>query len=53
MPDKIAAEDLAGKKGDFVHIDVRESDEAAGDVTIEGAANIPLGQLIRKPDRTV
>jgi rhodanese-related sulfurtransferase len=31
-----------------VLIDVREADEAAEDGTIEGAVNIPLGQLIRK-----
>src|ERR671914_1767131 len=50
MPDKITAKDLADKKGDFVLIDVREADEVAedGGATIEGAVNIPLGQLIRK-----
>jgi rhodanese-related sulfurtransferase len=47
MADKIAAKDLAWKKGDFVLIDVREADEVAEDGTIEGATNIPLGQLIR------
>src|SRR6266511_5632337 len=48
MADKITAKDLAEKKGDFVLIDVRETDEVAEDDTIEGAVNIPLGQLIRK-----
>jgi len=48
MADKIAAKDLAEKKGDFVLIDVREADEVAEDGAIEGAVNIPLGQLIRK-----
>jgi rhodanese-related sulfurtransferase len=50
MADKITAKDLADKKGDFVLIDVREADEIAedGGSTIEGAANIALGQLIRK-----
>lgn len=50
MADKITAEDLAEKKGDFVLIDVWEADEIAedGGATIEGAVNIPLGQLIRK-----
>ena len=48
MADKITAKDLADKKGDFVLIDVREADEIAEDGTIEGATNIPLGQLIRK-----
>lgn len=47
MADKITATDLAKKKEDFVIIDVRESDEVAQDGTIEGAVNIPLGQLIR------
>jgi rhodanese-related sulfurtransferase len=48
MADKIAPKDVAEKKDDFVLIDVREADEAAEDGTIEGAVNIPLGQLIRK-----
>ena len=50
MAEKITAKDLADKKGDFVLIDVREADEVAedGGGTIEGAVNIPLGQLIRK-----
>jgi phage shock protein E len=51
MADKITAKELADKKGDFVLIDVREADEVAEDGdggTIEGAVNIPLGQLIRK-----
>ena len=51
MADKITAKELADKKGDFVLIDVREADEIAedgGSATIEGAVNIPLGQLIRK-----
>jgi rhodanese-related sulfurtransferase len=48
MADKITASGLAEKKDDFVLIDVRETDEIAEDGTIEGAVNIPLGQLIRK-----
>jgi phage shock protein E len=50
MADKITSKDLADKKGDFVLIDVRETDEVAedGGGLIEGAVNIPLGQLIRK-----
>ena len=50
MADKITSKDLADKKGDFVLIDVREADEVAedGGGLIEGAVNIPLGQLIRK-----
>jgi rhodanese-related sulfurtransferase len=47
MPDKITAKDLAEKKSNFVLIDVREADELAEEdgATIEGAVNIPLGQL--------
>jgi rhodanese-related sulfurtransferase len=50
MAEKITAKDLADKKSDFVLIDVREADEVAEDdgAPIEGAINIPLGQLIRK-----
>jgi rhodanese-related sulfurtransferase len=50
MADKITAKDLADKKASFILIDVREAEEIAEDngVTIEGAVNIPLGQLIRK-----
>jgi phage shock protein E len=50
VADKITAKDLASKKDDFVLIDVREADEIAedGGHKIEGAVNIPLGQLIRK-----
>ncbi|HEU0144556.1 MAG TPA: rhodanese-like domain-containing protein [Nitrososphaera sp.] len=48
MADKITVKDLAEKKSDFFLIDMREADEVAEDGTIEGAVNIPLGQLIRK-----
>jgi rhodanese-related sulfurtransferase len=48
MADKITAKDVAEKKDGFELIDVREADEIAEDGTIEGAVNIPLGQLIRK-----
>jgi rhodanese-related sulfurtransferase len=48
MADKITAKELAKKKGDFVLIDVREADEVAEDGKIDGAVNMPLGQLIRK-----
>jgi phage shock protein E len=49
MADKITTRDLADKKGEFVVIDVREVDEISedGGGIIEGAVNIPLGQLIR------
>jgi len=48
MADKITAKDVAEKKDDIVLIDVREADEIAEVGTIEGAVNMPLGQLIRK-----
>ena len=48
MADKITAKDLAEKKRNFILVDVREADEVVEDGTIEGAVNIPLGQLIRK-----
>lgn len=48
MADKITPKDVSEKKDDFVLIDVREADEVAEEGTIEGAVNIPLGQLIRK-----
>lgn len=47
MADKINAKDLAQNRDNFILIDVRESDEVAEDGAIEGATNIPLGQLIR------
>ena len=50
MADKITAKDLAYKKANFILIGVREANEIDEDngATIEGAVNIPLGQLIRK-----
>ena len=47
MADKITPKDLAGRKKDFVLIDVRESDEVEADGKIGEATNISLGQLIR------
>ena len=47
MADKITASDLAQRKKDPVLIDVREADEIDTNGKIEGATNIPLGQLIR------
>jgi rhodanese-related sulfurtransferase len=48
MADKITAKKLVETKDNFVLIDVREADEVAEDGKIDGAVNIPLGQLIRK-----
>ena len=47
MADKITANVLREKKGNFVLVDAREADEVEADDKIEGATNIPLGQLIR------
>lgn len=46
MADKITAKDLA-PRDNFVLIDVRERDEVEADGTLEGAQNLPLGELIR------
>lgn len=48
MADKITAKDVGEKRDNFILIDVREADEVAEDGKIDGAVNIPLGQLIRK-----
>jgi rhodanese-related sulfurtransferase len=47
MADKITAKELSEKKDRLVLIDVREADEVAKEGIIEGAVNMPLGQLIR------
>ncbi len=47
MANKIHPKELQEKKDDYVIIDVRESDELDKGI-IEGAINMPLGELIRK-----
>jgi rhodanese-related sulfurtransferase len=47
MADKITAKELSEKKDRLVLIDVKEADEVAKEGIIEGAVNMPLGQLIR------
>ncbi|MER5175129.1 MAG: rhodanese-like domain-containing protein [Candidatus Nitrosocosmicus sp.] len=47
MANKINPKELQEKKDGYVIIDVRESDELDKGI-IEGALNMPLGQLIRK-----
>ncbi len=47
MANKIHPKELQDKKDGYVIIDVRESDELDKGI-IEGAINMPLGELIRK-----
>ncbi|MEE8255972.1 MAG: rhodanese-like domain-containing protein [Nitrosopumilaceae archaeon] len=47
MAEKISANDLKSRKGEFVIIDVREPDELEGG-KIEGSTHLPLGLVIRK-----
>jgi rhodanese-related sulfurtransferase len=44
---KITPKELQGRKDEYVIVDVRETDEIE-EGKIDGAVNIPLGQLIRK-----
>jgi rhodanese-related sulfurtransferase len=47
MADKITPKELQEGKDEYLVLDVREADELE-DGKINGAVNIPLGQLIRK-----
>ncbi|GFN40533.1 MAG: rhodanese-like domain-containing protein [Nitrosopumilaceae archaeon] len=47
MADKILANELKSRKGEFLIIDVREADELAGG-KIEDSIHMPLGLVIRK-----
>jgi len=47
MADKISANELRSRKGEFVIIDVREADELA-EGKIENSLHMPLGLVIRK-----
>jgi rhodanese-related sulfurtransferase len=44
---KVTPKELQGKKDEYLIVDVRETDELE-EGKIDGAVNIPLGQLIRK-----
>ena len=44
---KITPKELQGRKDEYMIVDVREADEME-EGKIEGAVNMPLGQLIRK-----
>jgi rhodanese-related sulfurtransferase len=48
MTNKISPKELQETKEQFVIVDVREADELEEEGKIQGAINIPLGQLIRK-----
>src|SRR4051794_17524361 len=45
---KITPKELQGRKDEYVIVDVREVDELVEEGKIDGAVNMPLGQLIRK-----
>jgi rhodanese-related sulfurtransferase len=45
---KLTPKELQGRKDEFMMIDVREADELEEEGKIDGAVNMPLGQLIRK-----
>ena len=45
---KLTPKELQGRKDEFTIIDVREADELEEEGKIDGAVNMPLGQLIRK-----
>jgi rhodanese-related sulfurtransferase len=48
MAEKITPKDLAGKKDQYVIVDVREPDEIEKEGKMEGAETIPLGRLVRE-----
>ena len=45
---KVTPKELKGRKDECVIVDVREADELVEEGKINGAVNMPLGQLIRK-----
>ena len=47
MANKVTSRELQGIQHDYMYVDVREADELEEGM-IDGAVNIPLGQLIRK-----
>jgi rhodanese-related sulfurtransferase len=44
---KVTPRELQGRKDEYVIVDVREADELEDEGKIDGALNMPLGQLIR------
>jgi rhodanese-related sulfurtransferase len=47
MGNKVTSKELRERKDQYMYVDVREADELE-EGKIDGAVNIPLGQLIRK-----
>jgi rhodanese-related sulfurtransferase len=47
MANKVTSKELQGRQDEYMYVDVREADELE-DGMIDGAVNIPLGQLIRE-----
>ena len=47
MANKVTSKELRERKDQYMYVDVREADELE-EGKIDGAINIPLGQLIRK-----
>jgi len=47
MANKVTSKELQGRQDEYMYVDVREADELEEGM-IDGAINIPLGQLIRK-----
>jgi rhodanese-related sulfurtransferase len=47
MANKVTSKELQGRQDEHMYVDVREADELEEGM-IDGAVNIPLGQLIRK-----
>ena len=47
MANKVSSIELQGRQDEYMYVDVREADELEEGM-IDGAINIPLGQLIRK-----
>src|SRR6266480_6521987 len=45
---KVTPKELQGRKDEYLIVDVREADELKEEGKIDGAVNMPLGQLIRK-----
>jgi hydroxyacylglutathione hydrolase len=45
---KVTPKELQGRKDEYVIVDVREADELVEEGKIDGAVNMPLGEIIRK-----
>jgi rhodanese-related sulfurtransferase len=45
---KVTPKEMQGRKDEYVIVDVREADELVEEGKIDGAVNMPLGEIIRK-----